>query len=136
MPSRTALTSVEYQWGPIGNVEVELEGFEQCSPAIRREIGVAQRYIKGIPILYRRTVCLGATFGYTVTGCERGNVIVLHAHHVNGLHGVKTSIVVQARNQSEFLRRTDSVFQRREHDEESFLSQRVFRNSPCAASFA
>src|SRR6266567_3114502 len=110
MPSRTALTSVEYQWGPIGNVEVELEGFEQRSPAIRGEIGVAQRYIKGSTILYRRTFCLGATFGNTVAGCDCGNVIVLRAHHVNGLHGVKTSIVVQAINQSEFLRRADSVF--------------------------
>src|SRR5258706_12924854 len=116
LPSRTALTSGEYQWGPIGNVEIELEGFEQRSSAIRREIGVAQRYIKGSPILYRSTLCLGATFGYTVAGCDRGNVIVLRAHHVNGLHGVKTSIVAQARNQSEFLRRADSVFQRREHD--------------------
>jgi len=95
--------SGEHQWGPIGNVEVELEGFEQRSPAIRREIGIAQRYIKGNPILDRRTLCLGATFGYTVAGCDRGNVIVLHACDVNGLHGVKTSIVIQARDQSEFL---------------------------------
>jgi integrase len=103
--------SVEFQRGPIGNVEVELEGFEQRTPAIRREIGVAQRYVKGGPILYRPTLCLGVTFGYTVAGCDGGNVIVLHAHNVNGLHGVKTSIVVQARNQSVFLRRADGVFE-------------------------